>query len=181
MQLNNGWSFVHQINERWNNMVKDNTRNGEESNICNGQQEAEPIFSENESRAIVKDFIEAYISGQVEIDFPTARAVYVYDKSVGKNISIDEATKIEINIKTEFNKNVRICTGTLESTPQERRKAIDNLMSDLIFFRCSDKIKGSFTEFTFSDRIGRLEEGMDKVNNLVKEIVEWLMKDVVDD
>ncbi len=144
------------------------------------QQQENTLFSAKEVKVIVKDFVAAFISGQVKINFPDSKSIFDLRKEKGEKTTSEEACKQMLEIKTYFLKNVGICAGTTKATPEEQEKALNEVFSDLIAYRISNRIDGVFIEYALEARIKRLEEGIDKVNNLVKEIVEWIMNQVVD-
>ena len=144
------------------------------------QREGEALFSEKEVRAIVKDFVSAYISGQIKIIFPSADSIMLTKEKQGNAIDFKQAAQIELRIKSSFRELIAVCAGAKEATPAEQEKAINQLFNDVVSLRNGGRIEGVFTEYALEARIGRLEEGIDKINNLVEEIVEWIYRGVVD-
>jgi len=129
---------------------------------------------------IVKDFVSAYISGQIKIIFPTAEAIMKLAKNTKKTIDYKKACQEEMRLKVHIRDLIGIASGTEKSTPEEQETAINNLFGKIIALRNGERIEGMFTEYALEARIRRLEEGIDVVNNLVKEIIEWIMRGVVD-
>ena len=83
-----------------------------------------------------------------------------------------------MGIKNRFIDKVAVCAGTKKATPEEQEVALSIMFSNIVAMRNGNRIKGVFTEYALEARIRRLEEGIDKVNNLVEEIVEWIMSGV---
>jgi uncharacterized protein YicC (UPF0701 family) len=95
-------------------------------------------------------------------------------RKCGKKFSYAEGIAKEIAVKTEFANNIAICLGANPSTNEELQKAINRIFRDILIYRNGDRIEGAFIESDLESRIRNLEEGLEKVNNLVEEIVEWL-------
>jgi len=156
---------------------KDTTQTEKSSSL---QRVAKPLFSEKEVRTIVKDFVSAYISGQIKIDFPTAYSILERAKRTKESMDYKKAHERELQVKFQIEELIEIASGTTKSTPEEQETAISELFGRIITMRNSKRIEGVFTEYALEARIRRLEEGIDTVNNLVKEIIDWIMKGVVD-
>ena len=76
--------------------------------------------------------------------------------------------------KTAFRNRIAICLGSKKATPDELRAAICELFDIILAFRNGNRIQGVFYEHDLETRVRGVEEGLDKVNNLVEEIVEWI-------
>jgi len=161
-----------------NDDVEKDTTQTEKSSSLQGV--AKPLFSEKEVRTIVKDFVSAYISGQIKIIFPTAKAILEHSKNTKKSMDYKKACEQEFKVKTQTVKLIEIASGTKKSTPEKQETAINDLFGVIISLRNGERIEGMFTEYALEARIGKLEEGIDVVNSLVKEIIEWIMSGVVD-
>jgi uncharacterized protein YicC (UPF0701 family) len=96
------------------------------------------------------------------------------DERFGKKFSYAEGIAKEIATKTEFANNIAICLGATPSTKEELQKAINRIFREILTYRNGDRIEGAFIESDLESRIRNLEEGLEKVNNLVEEVVEWL-------
>lgn len=144
------------------------------------EQTTRPLFSEREKRAIVKDFVNAYISGRIKLNFVTAEERMEMAKSAEEKLTFAQALKYEINMKTAFKDRIGICCGAKEFTATQLQETIDHLFDDILVYRNGSRIEGVFTENTLESRIRDLEEGLEKTNNLVEEIVEWIYKGVTE-
>jgi len=158
--------------------MQDNGKNSEKLTETSTSQKKvfKPLFSEREIRNIVRDFIDAYIAGQVKVNFPTASTVISVLKNKGKTINQADAEAKALNRKVDFMKTVAICTGTEKATPEEVQAAIGSVFQDIISFRNSRRLEGVFHDEGTETRLSRLEEGMEKANKLIEELVEYLMK-----
>jgi hypothetical protein len=75
-----------------------------------------------------------------------------------------------------FGDEIGIVAGTKQATTDEQQHAINDLFDIILACRFGNRIHGVFMEYALETRIRNLEEGLEKVNHLVEEIVEWLMK-----
>lgn len=139
-------------------------------------QKTKALFSQKEIRTIVKDFAAAYISGQIKIHFLDAQQQLQFANLRGEKLSYVEAEKKELDMKNTLKTNIAISVGAKRSTPEEFQKAIDDLFDDILAYRNGGRIEGVFMEYAMEVRIRQLEEGMEAVNNLVEEIVEWVYR-----
>ncbi len=64
--------------------------------------------------------------------------------------------------------------GSKPSTPEELQKTIEELFDAILILRCGGRIIGAFMESDLEERTRRLEQGLEKVNNLAEQIVEWI-------
>jgi len=158
----------------------DNEKNKEENMASSTEQLGKALLSEREICAIVRDFITAYISGQIKINWADADFILLQQRKRGYTIDYDQAVKMELDAKNAFNENVAICAGTKKATPEELQKAIGIIFEHIMIFRHGKRIEGVFTDYNIEQRISRLEEGMEKINNLVQEIVEWIYEGVTE-
>jgi hypothetical protein len=137
---------------------------------------SKPLFSDKEIRNIVRDFANAYIAGQVTISFPSLDDVMAVRQSEGHPMSKSEAHVLALDLSVRFADLISICVGTKEATPEEVQKATNDVFRDIIMYRNSRRIKGVFHDYGTDSRLCRLEDGMEKVNKLIEELVEYLMK-----
>jgi uncharacterized protein YicC (UPF0701 family) len=158
-----------------NNGLPKEQQSGKENTI---EQPTKPLFSQKEIRAIVKDFAVAYISGQIKIQFVCADERMEIARKTGEKFDYTQALRYELDMKTTFRDKVAVCIGAKKSTAKELEETINGLFNDIVTFRNGGRIEGVFIEYSSESRIRELEEGLEKVNNLVEEIVEWIYKGV---
>jgi len=142
--------------------------------------EAKPIFSQREIRRIIKDFISAWISGQIKLSLVTHDELIAYAKRAGENLNYKEAIQHELDNKATFQSLIGICSGTIKATQEEQQKAMCDLFSYILTLRNGDRIQGKFMDYELEERIHRLEDGLSITNNLVEQIVEWLYRGKVE-
>lgn len=138
------------------------------------EETGKPLLSEREVRSIVKDFAIAYVEGRIKIDIPTAQERMEFAKKVGEKLKYAEAFDAEGGHKIRFRTKIAICLGAKKATPDELQNAICDLFDDILAMRNGNRIQGVFYEHNLETRVKEIEEGLDKVNNLVEEMVEWI-------
>lgn len=138
------------------------------------EEATKPLLSQKEVRSIVKDFAIAYVEGRIQLDLPTAQERRNFAKRKGQKLSDAEAVDEEAEYKMTFRNMVAISLGSKKATPDELGKTISDLFDGILALRNGDRIKGVFCEHDLEARVKEIEEGLDKVNNLMEEIVEWI-------
>jgi len=133
-----------------------------------------PLLSQREIRSIVKDFAIAYLEGRIKLIHVDAQERIEVAKKQG--VTVDYATALdgELKGKVAFRNRIAICIGSKEATSDELQQAISELFDEILSFRNGDRIVGVFSEYSLIARVKEIEEGLDKVNSLVEEIVEWM-------
>lgn len=130
------------------------------------------LFSKNEIRTIVKNFIHAYINNHVQINFPDADEVkrnFSHQKMSGK-IALDFA----VEQREKFSHVVMVCCGVKESTEEERKKALTDVFDIILLARTNGRLRGSIEDYELKEKIDDLEEKLLATNNVVKQLVTWL-------
>lgn len=138
--------------------------------------EKKPLFSRREIRAIVKDFISAWLSGQIKIKFLTCAELLNEAKLQGEQLTYKKASQQEIDLKMELKNCINICVGAVKATSEEQNRALESLFDRILTFRNGNRIEGKFMAYELEQRIQRLEEGLGITNNLVQEMIEWLYR-----
>lgn len=140
------------------------------------QQGYKSLFSDREIRNIIKEFIDSYVAGQIKIIFPENAEMISVHKQKGEKIDENQAERETVELKVNFVHRISVCAGTEKATPEERQKAICSLFESIISFRNTQRLVGAFHDYGTEKRLSELEEGMEKVNKLIEELVEYLMK-----
>ena len=140
------------------------------------ENKLKPLLTRKEVQTIVKDFAVAYISGQIKVSLPDCAHIMTMAKE--KNEPVDKATAIshEINGKRHFSNCISIVLGAKQATPAEFEQAVTQLFDRILSLRNGDRISGQFMESNLSFRVRQLEEGMDKANKLLDDLVDYIMK-----
>lgn len=138
------------------------------------------LYSDKEIKMIVKDFIAAYISGQIQVSFPNATEYTNIAKASNEKIDFKEARDREDKGKRLFRNQISRCIGEEKVTAESQTAATKSLFLTIVALRNGERITGVFTEYALESRIRQLEEGQEKANTLIQEIVDWIYRGVVD-
>ena len=161
-------------------MKNDGSNPPEETNeIEETNKQKSPLFSPNEMQNIVKDFIIAWTRNQIKIQFPTEIEI----RHAPSFSSVNKPAKIiEDAIKTDFNNWISICLSN-EATPEQKQQAVKKLFNFILNYRLGDRIKGEIPEYKFEEkeRIQKIEEKIEAINNVVNAINEYLFKQKVNE
>jgi hypothetical protein len=128
------------------------------------------IFSDDERRQIVRNFVEAYIANEVQI-------VWVSDEHVKrlrkKGVSLGDTSAYEIRRqdKKELEEWVMQVTGYTQATYREVENAITEIFRFIIRYRMGDRITGSFFKGTITEqRMKDLEDRVGNSERLIREL-----------
>jgi hypothetical protein len=155
-----------------NNKSKPNEK--QECGERSSEEIMKPLLSQREIRSIVKDFAIAYLEGRIKIGFVNAEEKMAIAGIRGQKIDRATALDKEIQEKVLFRNRVAVCLGSKKATSDELQQAISELFDTILSYRNGQRIEGVFSEYSLTARVKEIEEGLDKVNNLVEEIVEWI-------
>ena len=139
-------------------------------------EELRTIFSEEEIRNTVKAFTLAYFRGTADIGFDNANNFLELAKVKGEKLSYTEAEKKEVDNKNLLLRDMKIVSGSLESTPVEFEESIKSLFNNIINLRAGHRIKGTFLEFDFEQKLDQMDERISATNRVVEEFVNWYIE-----
>jgi len=97
--------------------MQDDTKKSED--VKTDIKEPYSFYTQEEINNVVKGFIDAYISGDTKIDFPTTQELIKRAKVGGEELRFREAERKEIENKKSFVDLVEICTGGKSVTTEE--------------------------------------------------------------
>jgi hypothetical protein len=142
---------------------EDNTKKIEPKSAC--------IFSSEEIKATVKNFILGWLSGVVKIHFRLATEIMTEAKFTKEKKNWDQALYEEQDLKLKFLQVVDICVGVAKATPEQQEKAIEELFSMILVLRAGDRIEGSFMGYNdVNERLRQIEEELAATKDLVFEL-----------
>lgn len=118
------------------------------------------IFSDEERRQIVRNFVEAFLANEVQLDWPT-KEHYAQMAKEGYLSGKFAPVKLETGMKQSFNESVIQVTGYKEATYDEVEAAFTEIFDLIILARIGGRIKGSFFKGTKVEQ--RLKDLEDKV------------------
>lgn len=154
-------------------MEKDNQKPQDEryGSETVGQKER-TILTKDEVVQTVRDFVVAWIKGDVIITFPNA-AFYMNKAQISKErLTPDLAIEKEIANKKLFTERILVITGKTPSTAEELDTTIFKVFQTILAFRCGGRIKGSFAKTeNFQGRIDKIEEQISAMNETIQELI----------
>ncbi|MCW4045365.1 MAG: hypothetical protein NWE94_07615 [Candidatus Bathyarchaeota archaeon] len=143
------------------------------------QKNPEPamtLFSQDDITKFVKEFISAWIRGDITIRFPTAAEL---SKKTPLSIAfpVDPSVNAELKIKEHYVDLLSICTGTKQATAREQEKAVAEVFRMLLMFRSANRIEGKILSSDLEKRITQLEKTAESTSKLVEQITAFLFKE----
>jgi len=97
--------------------------------IQKNPESAAALFSQEDIRKIVTEFVFAWIRGDITIRFPTAAELSRKTPlSMALAFPVDPSVNAELKIKEHYVDLLSICAGTKPSTAKELEKAIAEVL-----------------------------------------------------
>lgn len=130
-----------------------------------------PVMTPKARRRLVKRFVIAFLDGEIEINFTTAREYAAREHGMfGSNIPSTQHFDKEVADKMEFLKYITVFLN--ETTSEEEIiQTTNKLFEWLISLRIGQRIKGKFIATLESDaRIGRLERDVYRIERMLDEM-----------
>jgi len=139
-------------------------------------EELRTIFTEEEIRNTVKAFTLGFFRGTLVIHYNNVQDIIQIEKEKGNKISYEEAETKELDGKSVMMENLKIVSGSIESTNNELNSAIKTIFNSIINLRVGHRISGTFLEFDVEKRIDQMEEKISATNKVVEEFVNWFIE-----
>ncbi|MDR2203674.1 MAG: hypothetical protein LBE76_05195 [Nitrososphaerota archaeon] len=160
-------------------MVQHNTK-PEDNKIIHVQIKKKPepsaaLYSEEDIRRIVDEFITSWIRGDTIIRFPTASELGKQNPitiAFPKNPSVNA----ELKIKEHYIDLILICAGVKAASIEEQQKAIDEIFKMMLMFRTSNRIETKNVSKDLDKRITEIEKIQQNQIKLVEQITAFLFK-----
>ena len=139
------------------------------------------LFSRKEVENIVKEFVRAYIRGQV-----TLSLVLPTDIENNPNLATlphNQAVRLSdvINLQTSIKDMICIVAGTKTATDHEYEKCVSGLFEAILIMRSTDSMKGFFLTTDVEGRLTSLEQNMKDITDkqdqddiLIRRILDYL-------
>jgi disulfide oxidoreductase YuzD len=132
------------------------------------------VLSKQETENIVREFVIAWIEGDVKIDFPDVDFYMTYAKMTNEHLDFKAAAQKELEHKDKFEKLIAIIGGDTPSTKEEQEKAISQMFKLILDYRCGERIKGKFgKQGDFELRLHRIEEQIPAINTSIEQLIIW--------
>ena len=136
-------------------------------------QQESILYSKEDVRKFVNEFVSSWIRGDIIIRFPTAAELA---KKTPLNIAFpnDPSVTAELKIKEHYVDLLSIVAGIRSSSIGEQEKAIDEIFKMMLMFRSSNRIEGRIMSNDLDKRVQKLEETIQNQAKLVDQITGFL-------
>ena len=131
------------------------------------------LFTEEEVRSMVKDFVMSLATGRIKINSKTSLEFESEAAADGNKISLEQGIKMERDQIKEFMNWVDICSDVRPAKPEERRLAVRALYNRLLNLRLVKRIEGTLYGLELEERVSRLEDRLTEICQLVNESIQY--------
>ena len=154
--------------------VQKNTGDGKDVIIVK-KVDSSSLFSKQEIREFVREFVASWIRGDIIIRFPTASELA---KKTPLSIAfpVDPSVNAELKIKEHYVDLLSVCAGTKQASAEEREKAMTEVFRMLLMFRSANRIEGRIMTGDLDRRMRELERALNATDKLVEQITGFLFR-----
>jgi hypothetical protein len=131
------------------------------------------LFSQQDIRRFVTEFVASWIRGDIIIRFPTA-AELAKKTPLSIAFPTDPSVDAELKIKEHYVDLLSVIAGIKPSSSEEQQKAIDEVFKMLLMFRSANRIEGKIISNDLEKRIEELEKTSKNQGKLVDQITAYL-------
>jgi hypothetical protein len=131
------------------------------------------LFSQDEIRKFVTEFVTSWINGDIIIRFPTA-AELAKKTPLSIAFPTDPSVDAELKIKEHYIELVSVITGTKPTSAEEQEKAISEVFKIMLMFRSANRIEGKILSADLEKRVGELEKTIKNQGKLLEQITGFL-------
>ncbi|MCW4028199.1 MAG: hypothetical protein NWE92_00930 [Candidatus Bathyarchaeota archaeon] len=137
------------------------------------EPQAEPLFSDQDVRKYVSEFVASWIRGDIIIRFPTAAEL---SKKTPLSIAFptDPSVNAELKIKEHYIELLSIVAGIKSASAREQEEAVKEVFKMLLMFRSANRIEGRIISNDLDKRVQQLEKSSESTGKLVEQITEFL-------
>jgi hypothetical protein len=134
---------------------------------------AASLYSREEIRRFVSEFVSSWIRGDIIIRFPTAVEL---SKQMPLMISFpkDPSVSAELKIKEHYVNLLMVVAGIKFASAKEQDEAVSEVFKMMLMFRSSNRIEGRILSGDLEKRIQKLEEALAEQKALVDRITAHL-------
>ncbi len=136
-------------------------------------QGATSLYSKEQIRRFVSEFVSSWIRGDIIIRFPTAAELA---KQTPLNIAFpkDPSVSAELKIKEHYVDLLMVVAGIKAASAQEQENAVSEVFKMMLMFRSANRIEGKILSGDIEKRIQKLEETQGEQGKLVDRITAHL-------
>jgi hypothetical protein len=139
------------------------------------EEPPEALFSKEDIRRFVTEFVASWIRGDIKIRFPTA-AELAKKAPLAIAFPTDPSVESELKIKEHYVDLLSVCAGIKPSKPEELEKAITDTFRMLLMFRSANRIDGKIMSNDLEKRVEELEKTFKSTGTLVEQITGYLFR-----
>lgn len=136
-------------------------------------KEAASLYSKEEIRRLVSEFVSSWIRGDIIIRFPTA-AELAKQAPLIITFPKDPSVSAELKIKEHYVDLLMVVAGIKPTSAQEQDEAVNEVFKMMLMFRCANRIEGKILSGDIDKRIQKLEEALADQKKLVDQITAHL-------
>jgi hypothetical protein len=133
------------------------------------------LYSKEDIRKIVSEFVSSWIRGDIIIRFPTA-AELAKQNPLSIAFPTDPSVNAELKIKEHYFDLLSIIAGIKPASADEQEKAIAEIFKMLLMFRSANRIEGKILSNDLQRRVDELEKTAKAQGKLVDQITAFLFK-----
>lgn len=133
------------------------------------------LFSQNDIRKYVTEFVSSWIRGDIIIRFPTA-AELAKQTPLSIAFPTDPSVNAELKIKEHYVDQLSVIAGIKPASVDEQEKAISDVFKMLLMFRSANRIEGKIISNDLEKRVEELEKTIKNQEKLVDQITGFLFK-----
>jgi len=133
------------------------------------------LFSRDEVRLYVKEFVDSWIRGDLIIRFPTA-AELAKQTPLAIAFPTDPSVNQELKIKEHYVDQMSVIAGIKPASDDEHEKAVDEVFKMLLMFRSANRIEGKIISNDLQKKVEDLEKTVKSQSKLVDQITGFLFK-----
>jgi hypothetical protein len=153
------------------NLQKD-TSDGKEVIVVK-KVDSSSLFSKQEIREFVREFVASWIRGDIVIRFPTATDL-AKKTPFSVAFPVDPSVSAELKIKEHYIDLLSVCAGTKQASAEEREKAVTEVFRMLLMFRSANRIEGKIISSDWEKRLSDVEKTLNATGKLVEQITGFL-------
>ena len=132
------------------------------------------LFSKQEIREFVREFVASWIRGDIVIRFPTASEL-AKKTPFSVAFPVDSSVNAELKIKEHYIDLLSVCAGTKQASAEEREKAVREVFKMLLMFRSANRIEGKIISNDWEKRLSDVEKTVNSTGKLVEQITGFLL------
>ena len=133
------------------------------------------LFSQQDVRRIVTEFVSSWIRGDIIIRFPTA-AELAKQTPFSIAFPTDPSVNAELKIKEHYIEQLTTIAGIKPANTDEQEKAIAEVFKMLLMFRSANRIEGKIISNDLEKKVQEIDQTVKNQAKLIEQITGFLFK-----